>query len=309
MPTLYPLLTAFVPIWALTAVGYLVARTGVLGQQAEEVLGRFVFQVAMPAALFTMLSRTPLGSFANASLLAFAAGTVLASLSGVAVSRWFFGRRPADQAIGAMAAGYVNAGNLGIPVAVHVLGDATFIAAVLLFQVLLVTPVVLSTLETGTGRGARLRRVLLLPLRNPVILSSALGSAVSATGLPLPQALTHSAELLGGAAVPTALIVLGMSLHARPAATGTGRPAEIGAAVLIKTLVQPLTAFAVGSLVLHLPDRQLLAVVVCSALPTAQNVFLYARQYGLSTVLARDSVLYSTLLSMITLSGATLVLG
>ncbi|MFE4602603.1 AEC family transporter [Kitasatospora indigofera] len=332
MPSLYPLLSAFVPIWVLTAVGYLLARTGLLGEHAEDVLGRFVFHVAMPAALFGMLARTPLGSFVNASMLAFAAGTVLASLLGVAVSRWVFGRRPADQAISAMAAGYVNSANLGIPVAVQVLGDATFIAPVLLFQVLLVTPVVLATLEAGGagperagGPGAeaaagghgpasrpgteRVRRMLLLPLRNPVILASGLGCAVSASGRHLPQALAHSCELLGGAGVPTALVVLGMSLHGRPAVAGAGLPAEVGASVLIKTLVQPLVAFAVGSLVLRLPPHQLLAVVVCSALPTAQNVFVYARQYELSTVLARDSVLYSTLLSMVTLSGAAWVLG
>ncbi|WP_329493882.1 AEC family transporter [Kitasatospora herbaricolor] len=362
MPSLYPLLSAFVPIWVLTAVGYLVARTGLLGEHAEDVLGRFVFHVAMPAALFGMLARTPLGSFANASMLAFAAGTVLASLLGVAVSRWVFGRRPADQAISAMASGYVNSANLGIPVAVQVLGDATFIAPVLLFQVLLVTPVILTTLEAGSAgseragseragseragseragseragseragseraggsagdaavgsrgpgprpKSDRARRMLLLPLRNPVILASGLGSAVSAAGWHLPQTLEHSCELLGGAGVPTALVVLGMSLHGRPAAVGAGLPAEVGASVLIKTLVQPLVAFAVGSLVLRLPPHQLLAVVVCSALPTAQNVFIYARQYQLSTVLARNSVLYSTLLSMVTLSGAAWVLG
>ncbi len=314
MPSLAPLLSAFTPIWVLTAVGYLAGRTGLLGERAEDVLGRFVFLLAMPAALFTLTARTPLGSFADVSLLAFAAGTVLASLLGVAVSRWVFGRRPAEQAISGMAAGYVNSANLGIPVAVQVLGDATFIAPVLLFQVLLVTPVVLATLEAGTAadgrrRGTPTARLLLLPLRNPVILGTALGSLVSAAGWQLPQAVRHSGELLGGAGVPAALIVLGMSLHGRPATGGAGLPAEIGASVLIKTLVQPLAAFTVGSLVLHLPAHQLLAVVVCSALPTAQNVFIYARQYELSTVLARKSVLYSTLLSMGTLSAATWALG
>jgi len=33
-------LTAFVPIWALTVLGYLVGRSGVLGDRAEPVLGR-----------------------------------------------------------------------------------------------------------------------------------------------------------------------------------------------------------------------------------------------------------------------------
>ncbi|GAA1990749.1 AEC family transporter [Kitasatospora viridis] len=305
MHSLQPLLSAFAPIWLLTAVGYLVSRTGLLGEQAESVLGKFVFHVAMPAALFSMLAKAPLGSFANPSMLAFAAGTLAAGLLGWSAARWLFGRGPADQAIAGMAAGYVNSANLGIPVAVQVLGNASFIGPVLLFQVLLVTPVILALLDAGTSRaeGRRMARLVRLPLRNPIILASALGVACSAAGLRLPGALGHSCDVLGSAGVPTALITLGMSLHARPAAEGGVRRAEVGLSVLVKGLVQPLVAFAVGSLLLHLPTHQLLAVVVCSALPTAQNVFVYARQYDLSTALPRESVLFSTLLSMVTLSG------
>ncbi|MFF7637639.1 AEC family transporter [Kitasatospora sp. NPDC008050] len=306
MHALQPLLASFVPIWTLTAVGYLVSRTGLLGEQAEAVLGRFVFHVAMPAALFTMLAKAPLRTFANASMLAFAAGTLVASLLGWAGARWLFGRRPADQAISGMAAGYVNSANLGIPVAVQVLGDASFVGPVLLFQVLLVTPIILGALDAGTSadgsRAERLGRLVRLPLRNPIIMASALGVLCSATGLHLPGALGHSCDLLGGAGVPTALVTLGMSLHARPAAAGGSLRAEVGLAVVTKNLVQPLVAFAVGSLLLDLTPHQLLAVVICSALPTAQNVFIYARQYDLNTALPRNSVLWSTLLSMLTLS-------
>ncbi|MFE0462056.1 AEC family transporter [Kitasatospora sp. NPDC058965] len=310
MHALQPLLAGFAPIWLLTAVGYLVARSGLLGDQAELVLGRFVFHVAMPAALFTMLAKAPLASFANPSMLAFAAGTLVASLLGWAAARWLFGRGTADQAISSMASGYVNSANLGIPVAVQVLGDASFVGPVLLFQVLLVTPVILAVLDAGTRTGppsarGRLVGTLRLPLRNPIILASAAGALCSGLGLHLPGPVAHSGEVLGAAGVPTALVTLGMSLHrprAAAAVPGAVGPGEVGLAVLTKNLVQPLVAFLVGSALLHLKPHQLLAVVICSALPTAQNVFVYARQYGLNTALPRNSVLWSTLLSMLTLS-------
>ncbi|MFJ1706386.1 AEC family transporter [Kitasatospora sp. NPDC088346] len=305
------LLSGFAPIWVLTAVGYLVARTGLLGEQAEAVLGRFVFHVAMPAALFTMLAGARLDAFANTAMLAFAAGTVLATGLGFLAGRRLFHRRPADRAISGMAAGYVNSANLGIPVAVQVLGDASFVAQILLFQVLLVSPVILALLDAGTGRGrgaGTAGRMLMLPVRNPIIMASALGALVSAAGLGVPTALARPVELLGAAAVPTALITLGMSLHGRGAPVPGGR-AEVGVAVVLKTLVQPLTALAVGGLLLDLPRHQLLAVVLCSALPTAQNAFVYAREYGLSTAVARDSVLSSTLVSMGTLSLVYAALG
>ncbi|MCX4786418.1 AEC family transporter [Streptomyces sp. NBC_01221] len=339
MAGMHALLSAFAPIWILTAIGYTVGRSGLLGEQAEAVLGRFVFHVAMPAALFSMVSGARLDAFANSSMVAFAAGTALVCGLGFVVSGRLFGRGTADRAIGGMASGYVNSANLGIPVAVQVLGDASFVAQIILFQVLLVSPVILTLLDTGAGAGAGpgagsgkglvFRRMLTMPVRNPVIMASLLGVVVSALGLRLPHALAHSCDVLGAAAVPTALITLGLSLNVRPAtgvpATQRAEPcseraepdgagvrtkrAEVVVAVALKTLVQPLIAFAVGGPLLGLPDHQLLAVVLCSTLPTAQNAFIYAQQYGLDTRLARDSVVASTVVSMATLSLATWALG
>ncbi|MFD0428096.1 AEC family transporter [Streptomyces zhihengii] len=135
---------------------------------------------------------------------------------GLVVGRRVFRRRPADRAIGAMAGSYVNSANLGIPVAVQLLGDASFVIAVALFQTLFVTPVVIALIELDTG-GERRRplRLLLLPLRNPVIAASAAGTAVAALGLRLPPEATAPVEMLGGAAVPAALFALGLSLHRR----------------------------------------------------------------------------------------------
>ncbi|MFJ8853270.1 AEC family transporter [Streptomyces sp. NPDC102437] len=324
---MHALLSAFAPIWILTAIGYAVGRSGLLGAQAEAVLGRFVFHVAMPAALFTMVSGARLNTFANSSMVAFAAGTALVCGLGFMAAGRLFGRGTADRAIGSMTSGYVNSANLGIPVAVQVLGDASFVAQIILFQVLLVSPVVLALLDSGTGAGAGsgkavvFRRMLTMPVRNPIIMASLLGVAASALGLRLPHALAHSCDLLGAAAVPTALITLGLSLNSRPAAPGSaelaqnttrpGRTArrEVVVTVALKTLVQPLTALAVGGPLLHLPEHQLLAVVLCSALPTAQNAFIYAQQYGLDTRPARNAVVASTVVSMGTLSLATWALG
>ncbi|WSQ46688.1 AEC family transporter [Streptomyces sp. NBC_01220] len=362
---MHALLSGFAPIWILTGIGYAAGRGGLLGEQAESVLGRFVFHVAMPAALFTMVSGSRPGAFAHPSMVAFAAGTALVSALGYAVRRRFFGRERAEAAVSGMASGYVNSANLGIPVAVHVLGDASFVAQVILFQVLFVSPVVLTLLDSGTqGGGAAtggLRRMLTMPVRNPVIMASLLGVAVSAAGWQPPAVVTHSCDVLGAAAVPTALITLGLSLcggpggrKGRAADDGTGRAGgrreagvaaagrtevaaagrtevgaagrtevgvagrtevaaagrtEVGVAVALKTVVQPLVAFLVAGPLLGLPDHQVLAVVLCSALPTAQNAYLYAREYGLDTGLARRCVVASTVVSMGTLSFGTWMLG
>ena len=52
--------------------------------------------------------------------------------------------------------------------------------------------------------------------------------------------------------------------------------------------------YAVAHLALGLDGAALLAVVVCSSLPTAQNIFVHATRYDRSSTLARDTILVTT---------------
>ncbi|MBP2477401.1 putative permease [Crossiella equi] len=295
----------FVPIWVLTGLGYAVRRFGLFSQTAERALTRVVFFLAMPVVLFTTLGKVDLSGLATTSILAFAVSTVLTGLVGLAASRYLFHRRLADQAIGGMASAYVNAANLGIPVAITVLGDPSFVVAALLFQLLVVMPTILTLIDTdlNSGSGSRFRRVLGLPVRNPVILGAAGGLLFAALGWRLPDLLAQPLELLGGAGVPLALLVLGMSLVGRAEAADLPRHSEILVVVVLKIVLQPVVCYLVGHFAFGLDGPPLLAAVLFSALPTAQNAFVFASQYQLRAGgLARDAVLVSTLLSMASLT-------
>lgn len=67
---------------------------------------------------------------------------------------------------------------------------------------------------------------------------------------------------------------------------------------MLKILAQPVLAYLMGRFVFGLDGHALFAVVVVAALPTAQNVFVYASAYGRGTVLARDAALVTTLASI-----------
>lgn len=303
------ILTAFEPIWILTTVGYLGRRQGLLGDTAASVLGRFVFYLAMPAAVFLALAATPLSHFALWPLLAFGASTAAVVGAGwLAAGRWF-GRKPAEQPIWGMAAGYVNSANLGIPIAKEILGNLSFLAEAMLLQVMIVTPVILMALDRhGDAAGhAGFRRIATLPVRCPGILTSALGVMCSAIGYRPPPVLVQPLGLLASAAVPTALIALGASLYSGEQRLQAGRT-ELCAVTVLKLLAQPAIAFCVG-VALHLTRPELLAVVVCAALPTAQNTFIFAQEYGVAEALASRAVMVTTTLSLLTLAAATALLG
>ncbi|GAA2529534.1 AEC family transporter [Pilimelia columellifera] len=299
---------AFGPIWILTAAGYLARRLGLVGQQATAALGRLVFHLAMPAALFLTLSKTPVTDLgAGRALIAFGASMAIVIVVGWVLAERWHGRRDGEPVIWGMAAGYVNSANLGLPVALHVLGDASFMAQALLLQVLVVTPLILIALERRRGGGRmRLRRVAGLPLRNPIILGSALGVAVSVSDVPLPVVAQTSLALLAAAAVPLALLTLGASLHRDQPASRVPLT-EVAAVTSLKVLGQPLVAYGIG-LALQLTPAQLLAVVVCAALPTAQNTFIFAQEHQAGEEFASRVVLLTTMLSLGILAAAPALL-
>jgi malonate transporter and related proteins len=298
-------LSGFLPIWTVTALGWIAGRYRILGDNAQTVLGRFAFTFAMPSLLFLTMSTSHVSAVATPSVAAFALALLTVFALGLALSRWVFRRSLADQSIGAMCAAYVNSANLGIPIAVNVLHDTSFIIAAALFQMLFITPliIILIDLDTHRGLGKLWLRIVQLPFRNPVVAASAAGLLVAALGQGdnLPSELTSPLHTLGGAGVPSALFALGMSLNARTRTSPDGRT-QRRLLVALKTFLQPAIAYVLARCAFGLTGHALFAVVLCSGLPTAQNAFIFASEYGLDTDLPRDTVLLSTLLSMASLS-------
>ncbi len=302
-------LPGFLPIWSIAALGWLGGRFDVLGADARSVLGRFAFSFAMPSLLFLTLSRSKVSEVADPGVLAFVASLVVVFAVGLLLSRLVFRRRQAEQAIGAMTAAYVNSANLGIPVALHVLHDTSFIVTAALFQMLFVTPLILVLIDLDVRKGtvAPWGRMLRLPFRNPIIAASAAGVLVSVLGWRVPADLASPLQTLGGAGVPVALFALGMSLNGRVWPPPGGR-LERCAMVSLKVVAQPLAAYLIGRWLFGLGGHTLFAVVLCAGLPTAQNAFIFAAEYDLDTDLPRDTVLLSTLLSVLSLSLITALL-
>jgi predicted permease len=109
--------------------------------------------------------------------------------------------------------------------------------------------------------------------------------------------------------VPVALLALGLSLTGVGAARTKSPPAPRYAALALKVVVQPLLAYLIGRHLLGLEGPALLAAVVTSGLPTAQNIYVYAVRYRKAEGLARDAILLSTVAAAFTLLALAYWLG
>ncbi|MDX2340682.1 AEC family transporter [Micrococcus sp. M4NT] len=319
-------LSGFAVVWVIIAVGFLVGRTGVLGEDARTVLSRTAFFVGNPALLFVTLSRADVAAVLGPQLWVAAISALAAAGVYLAVTVPLLqGRPPSERVMAALSSSLVNSANLGIPIATYVLGDAALAAPALIFQLAVYTPLYVAAMDATTAREAEERatgrravrrspgRAALAQLgqtaRNPMVVGAMLGLLFSVTGWALPRPLMQSVELIGGLSIPAMLLAFGMSLvGSRPLARAGGRRADVLIASAVKLLVHPLLAWVLAQFVFGLDARHVFVAVVLASLPTAQNVYVSAVRYDAGLRVSKDTILVTTVVAIPAMIGVALVL-
>jgi malonate transporter len=290
-------LEGFATIASVIALGYLLASLRVLDASAQLVLARLAFFVASPCLLVTVIAEADVAHVLSRNLAATAAGVLLAAVPYGLVARLVWRRRSDDIVIGTMCSAYCNAGNLGLPIAAYVLGDASLIAPMLLLQLVVLQPLALAVLDAGRTGSFSLWRAVRTPITNPLTIGTFLGVLLALISSSLPSYVDDPVRLVGGMAVPGVLIAYGISLRLGPLPGRGVAASEITLVAVLKLVVQPLGAYAAGR-ALGLEGAALLALAVTAALPSAQNIFVHATRYQRQPVLARDAIFVTTILSV-----------
>lgn len=290
------------PHFTLVLAGFLLAASGRWPKAVSDALAMFVFSVAVPALLFRLMSdpaRLPpvqwrlLAAFFGGCLVTFAlgrlAGAALFRLDGV------------QQSVFALGGVFSNNVLLGIPLAKAMLGEAAlpFVALVIVFNSLTLWTVATVSVEWAR-HGALSARGFLQTARKvlttPVIVGVLAGAAVGATGIRLPAMVDEPLRLTAEAAVPLALIVVGMGLAQHGWRTGW----RVGLGITaLKLVVQPLVVLG-AALLLGLPPLERQAVVLLGSLAVGVNVAVMAHQFNALQGPVASSMVLSTALSAFT---------
>jgi predicted permease len=191
----------------------------------------------------------------------------------------------------------INAGNYGIPLNKFAFGDRGEERALIYFVMTVVISNTFGVFLASRG-SVSTRRALLNVFRVPLPYAAVLGFALNMGDIEMPVALQRSTSLLGDAASPGMLVVLGVQLSR---ASIRGRIPPILLASGVRLVVSPLIAVPV-SLAFGMAGLTRDVAIVQSAMPTAVISGVLATEFGADSEFVTAVILTSTLFSMATLS-------
>lgn len=250
------------PLFAITALGYLVGRRMKPDLSQANKLNMDVF---VPALVFAALANKAFDISAFLPLVVAVSLIVLGSgLVAWALAR-ALGMQPKTLVPPIM---FNNCGNLGLPLAVLTFGETALAPMVVMFMVS-------NLVHFSFGAWLLDHRVRLLTVwKVPSVLATFLGLSVSLSHFEIWPPLLIAIRMLGEIAIPLMLFGLGVRLaDSRISAVGIG---VFGA--LARPLIGLALAWAVLQLI-ELPAREQALLLVFGALPPAVLNFMFAERY------------------------------
>jgi malonate transporter and related proteins len=277
-------LASLFPVIALIGLGFFLKRSLIAKDDHWTGIERLAYYVLFPALIVETLARADLASVPLAGI----GGALFTSVCIMCLSL------------------FAAAGTLKRVMAVALYGrpgvTAASVAMIAMIPVLNVFAV-LALARHGAGTPPSLAATLRQLATNPLIVACALGIGLNLTGLPVPAPVYALAETLGRASLALGLLLVGAGLVIE-ARTRPGPALWLSTG--LKLIVMPAMALTLAML-LGVRGAELAVVAICSAVPTASNAYILARQLGGDAPLMAQIITVQTLLSALTLPLALLM--
>ncbi len=300
MSTAITLVNQTLIMFLLAGVGYVLFRTKKISLEGSKSLANILIYIVLPCVIINgfLVERT---TERLIGLLVSAAAAAILLVVAMIVSRLFF---PKD-AIASFAAAFSNAGFFGIPLTLASLGSGAvfYVAAFIAFLNLLQWTYGVSIM---TGEKAALKPAAVL--KAPFLIAIAIGLVLFFTQIPLPSIVTKTLGHLTGINTPLAMFTVGIYLAQTDLVKMLVKP-RLYLISLVRLVVIPLLSFALLTLIpASLLDMKM-ALLLAAACPVGSNVAVYAQLHGKDYPYAVETVIISTLLSIITVPALVALAG
>ena len=296
------ILSLTIPFFGIILLGAFSRSSGFFDEQAGRILARFAFFVVLPAFMFVSITSAPVSEIANPHfILRYEAVTIIIFALGIVFATRILGLSGRSSGIFALNATYPNYGYIGVPLAILAFGQGAVVPMSLILvcdSIMLLLLTAVFTRDKGSADlSSALMQMLQSMARNPLLLSVLAGFIFSASGLTLPDMPIFFLDMLAGAAAPTALFALGITLIGQPIRSAR---AELGTITILKLVIHPLL---MGVVMLTMPGLDVLWIqtaILFACLPVAANVFALSEFYQAYSGRTATSIMLTTLIASLT---------
>jgi predicted permease len=307
------LLDALVPIFAGLLLGYIAGRRGIMDNVNLRNLIVLVMTIAIPCALFSVISQTSWAVLEKQFSTAVMIGWVFSALyAGI----YFWGRRGlkmsvSDASVLALTVGFPNSAAVGLPLFTNAYGPASTVTVALSIAVgaITISPVTIALLEADkSAHGNRISLTTILgsvprAFTRPVVWAPALALVWVYFGLPLPSYIQRTLTTMGSAAIGSALVLTGVVISAQK--FRFDKSAFWAAAAIL--LIQPL--FALGmTLLFHMSHSQVRDITIICALPGGFFGMVFGKAFDATPDTASSGLVASYGAGALTLAAWMLVM-
>jgi len=294
-------LTLSIPFFAVIFLGMGSRAIQFFDANAAKILSRFAFFIALPAFMFTSVANSDVSLFFNLGFLwRYEISTIIIFLSSAWLGLLLFRLNTQESGVLGLASAYPNYGYMGVPLAIMAFGNeaALPMALILLADTVVLLALVAIFVAPRQGHfGVVVLNIIRTMISNPLLVSVVVGVIFALFGLKLPEMVNGLVVMLSGAAAPTALFALGMTLYGQPLRNSVG---EIGLITIYRLFAHPLLLMVIFFL---FPGQDVLwmnVAILSACLPVAANVFMLAQHYQHYVGRAATSCLISTVIATVT---------
>jgi predicted permease len=277
-------LSPVIPVFLLVATGFAFARWKRISLAS---VTEIIVYLGTPSLVFTSLASRPL--FAADIAVLFSSLLLIFTGVGLLLRAYFFIFSFRSRGF-ALPTLFMNAGNMGIPLALFAFGQAGMQRATLLFVTVTFLQYSLGIcILNGRGNWSEMFRL-------PLIYATIAGLSFNLGALKIPDVLFQPFWMLGQATIPLMLVSLGYRLH-NVESLKWGH--ALGGA-LLRIIGGFAAAFAAVNLIgAEGVNRQVL--LLYGSLPAAVINFVLTEKYGQDPELAASIVVLSTVMSVVTI--------
>jgi predicted permease len=299
MESLMIALEIVAPLFLLMATGYIIKATGLMNDTTVRQTNKVIFKIFLPLLVFLNIYNTDIGKSFQLDLLLFSVICVVIqftlSLCIALASEKENSRR------GVMVQGMFRSNFVlfGIPITTALFGStAAGIAAILIAVIIpLYNVLAVLSLEVFNGKQPSLWKMIKGIITNPLILASAAGLLVLYFKIQLPGFIYETVSDLSSIATPLAFVVLGASFSFGDVGKYVK---DLSIVLVVKLLVFP--AIFIGTAILFgFRDASLAVLLTVFGSPIAVSSFTMAQQMGGDDKLAGQLVVFSSILSIVTM--------